>query len=116
MNNLKGISRTLLKEFENINEDEISNDRKGKKKESDNSDEEEYQPSILKRDYETRNKNKNSTRGNLKQEQETFKAAMKPRQENSLGELTKKFINMIKRSEDLWVDLNDVVKELNVQK
>ena len=71
---------------------------------------------MQKRDYETRNKNKSSQINNIKQEQESLKAGMRPRQENSLGELTKKFINMIKRSEDHWVDLNDVVKELNVQK
>lgn len=40
----------------------------------------------------------------------------KPRQENSLGELTKKFITLIKQTEDYCIDLNDAVKSLNVQK
>lgn len=40
----------------------------------------------------------------------------KGRQDNSLGVLTKKFIHLIQRSPNLTVDLNDVVRELNVQK
>jgi len=40
----------------------------------------------------------------------------KGRQDNSLGVLTKKFIHLIQQSPNLTVDLNDVVRELNVQK
>lgn len=38
------------------------------------------------------------------------------RQENSLGELTKKFIQLIKQSENNTIDLNFAVTQLNVQK
>jgi transcription factor E2F2 len=38
------------------------------------------------------------------------------RQENSLGELTKKFIQLIKHSENNTIDLNFAVNQLNVQK
>lgn len=38
------------------------------------------------------------------------------RQENSLGELTKKFIQLIKHSENNTIDLNYAVSQLNVQK
>jgi len=38
------------------------------------------------------------------------------RQENSLGELTKKFIQLIKQSENNTIDLNYAVNQLNVQK
>ena len=41
---------------------------------------------------------------------------MKGRHDNSLGVLTKKFVNLIKNSPDLTVDLNEAVKTLNVQK
>jgi len=38
------------------------------------------------------------------------------RQENSLGELTKKFIQLIKLSENNTIDLNYAVSQLEVQK
>ena len=41
---------------------------------------------------------------------------VKGRHENSLGELTKKFVNLIKEAEDKSVDLNEVVIKLKVQK
>lgn len=41
---------------------------------------------------------------------------MKTRQDNSLGVLTKKFVSLIKSSPDHTIDLNEAVKELNVQK
>jgi len=44
------------------------------------------------------------------------KKKSKGRQDNSLGVLTKKFIHLIQHSPNLTVDLNDVVRELNVQK
>lgn len=40
----------------------------------------------------------------------------KSRHDNSLGILTKKFIDLIKASPDNTVDLNEAVKILNVQK
>ena len=42
--------------------------------------------------------------------------AVRTRQENSLGELTKKFIQLIKQSENNTIDLNFAVTQLNVQK
>jgi len=44
------------------------------------------------------------------------KAKAKGRHDNSLGVLTKKFIQLIRTSPNQTVDLNDTVKELNVQK
>ena len=44
------------------------------------------------------------------------KEKLKNRQDNSLGVLTKKFVNLIKSSPDHTIDLNEAVKELNVQK
>ena len=38
------------------------------------------------------------------------------RQDNSLGELTKKFIKLIQDSNNKTVDLNEAAKKLNVQK
>jgi len=40
----------------------------------------------------------------------------KPRHENSLGVLTRKFVKLIKNSHELTLDLNDAVKQLDVQK
>lgn len=119
-NYMGGISRTLLKEFNNISDDE--NPKKSKdaksKKEADKQEEEDddYTPSFPKRDYETRHRQKSLGASGQKVSQASSKAALKPRQENSLGELTKKFIYLIKQSEDYCIDLNDAVKELNVQK
>jgi len=47
---------------------------------------------------------------------DALKAAGRTRQENSLGELTKKFIELIKQSENNTIDLNYAVNQLNVQK
>ena len=41
---------------------------------------------------------------------------MKGRQENSLGELTKKFLSLIQSSKDNSIDLNEAVSKLKVQK
>ncbi|CAI2360569.1 unnamed protein product [Moneuplotes crassus] len=41
---------------------------------------------------------------------------VRTRQENSLGELTKKFIELIKQSENNTIDLNYAVEQLDVQK
>jgi len=38
------------------------------------------------------------------------------RHENSLGELTKKFVELIKNAEDQCIDLNVAVSKLKVQK
>ena len=40
----------------------------------------------------------------------------KGRRDNSLSVLTKKFVELIKNSPNLTLDLNEAVKELNVQK
>lgn len=40
----------------------------------------------------------------------------KPRHENSLGVLTRKFVRLIKNSAEFTLDLNDAVKQLDVQK
>ncbi len=40
----------------------------------------------------------------------------KGRHENSLGELTRKFIELLKGSEDQCIDLNVAVAQLQVQK
>ena len=44
------------------------------------------------------------------------KSKTKPRNENSLGVLTRKFVDLIKKSTDLTLDLNEAVKRLDVQK
>lgn len=119
MSNHKGISRTLLDEFNNVNEDDTpqkSHDKKGKKSLEKSEEDEDYTPSFPKRDYETRHRQRSLGASGQKQSQASVKNTLKPRQENSLGELTKKFIFLIKQSEDYWIDLNDAVKELKVQK
>ena len=40
----------------------------------------------------------------------------RPRNENSLGVLTRKFVTLIKNSSELTLDLNDAVGQLQVQK
>ena len=40
----------------------------------------------------------------------------KPRQDNSLGVLTKKFVRLIRNSPDQTIEINVVVRELDVQK
>ena len=45
-----------------------------------------------------------------------FNYQIKPRQENSLGELTKNFINYIRKSGRNTVNINELVKELKVKK
>jgi hypothetical protein len=116
MSYIKGISRTLLDEFNNI-QDTHSPKQTSKKmiKKEDSDSEEEENPNVTpKRDYETRNRNR--TQGSANTRQQSSKQVLKPRQENSLGELTKKFIQLIKQTEDYCIDLNDAVAELNVQK
>ena len=44
------------------------------------------------------------------------KAKIRQRQENSLSELTKNFINFIKSQADKTININDVVKKLKVKK
>jgi len=46
----------------------------------------------------------------------TMKEKTKARHDNSLSVLTKKFIDLIRNSPNFTVDLNEAVKELNVQK
>lgn len=46
----------------------------------------------------------------------TQKPSARTRAENSLGELTKKFIELIKLSENNTIDLNYAVNQLKVQK
>jgi transcription factor E2F3 len=45
-----------------------------------------------------------------------LKEKTKARHDNSLSVLTKKFVQLIKNSDNLTLDLNEAVKELNVQK
>lgn len=64
----------------------------------------EVSPLTLDNEYmPSDNRNANSTVG-------------RTRQENSLGELTKKFIGLIQKSPYHCINLNDAVKELGVQK
>lgn len=51
-----------------------------------------------------------------KKQHSSGQKAGRTRQENSLGELTKKFIQLIKQSENNTIDLNYAVNQLNVQK
>ncbi len=44
------------------------------------------------------------------------KSKVRQRQENSLGELTKNFINYIKEQNTKEIDINEVVKKLKVKK
>ena len=44
------------------------------------------------------------------------KSKIRQRQENSLSELTKNFINFIKCQGDKTININDVVKKMNVKK
>lgn len=44
------------------------------------------------------------------------KSKLRQRQENSLGELTKNFINYIKEQNTKEIDINEVVKRLRVKK
>lgn len=112
----KGINRKLFDEFDVMQEVEspINQNPKDKKETKDISNEGDITPSFINRNYETRNRQKSQTES--KQRSLTSKPSLKPRQENSLGELTKKFIQLIKQTDDYWIDLNDAVGELNVQK
>ena len=42
------------------------------------------------------------------------KNTKKPRQDNSLGVLTRKFVKLIKEAENQTIEINVVVKELDV--
>mmetsp|Transcript_2315 Transcript_2315/g.2023 ORF Transcript_2315/g.2023 Transcript_2315/m.2023 type:complete len:107 (+) Transcript_2315:16-336(+) len=105
MSNHKGISRTLLGEFNELKEaqpddNEPKPETKPSKKpikSSKTSDEGKSTPKLPKRDYETRNRSKNNGKSDR---QGGGKPVLKPRQENSLGELTKKFIHLIKQTDD----------------
>jgi transcription factor E2F3 len=57
----------------------------------------------------------NESKSIVKQVGETQKLG-KGRQENSLGELTKKFLALIQLAKDKCIDLNEAVNELKVQK
>lgn len=116
MSNIKGISRTLLDEFDNIQDTQSPKlaVKKMVKDENSDNEQEENQTITPKRDYDTRNRNR--TQGSANTRQQSSRQVLKPRQENSLGELTKKFIQLIKQTEDYCIDLNDAVAELNVQK
>ena len=104
MSNFKGINRTLLNEFNEINTGQVPESEetsaqkpvKKRKKSVKAKDQGNIANLPPKRDYETRNRSKNNksgmTGGN--------KSVLKPRQENSLGELTKKFIQLIKQTDD----------------
>jgi hypothetical protein len=102
MSSHKGISRTLLDEFNNIPEEESpkaapeAKPKKGKK----GQEESESQNESFHREYETRNRQRGPTTSEGRTRGGNSKSALKPRQENSLGELTKKFIQLIKQTED----------------
>jgi hypothetical protein len=116
MSNYKGISRTLLDDFNDIQDSgNLNLNDKSKVKQEEKSSEDDNSRSVTpKRDYETRNRQRTQSSG--VGNQASSKPTLKPRQENSLGELTKKFIQLIKQTEDYCIDLNDAVAELNVQK
>lgn len=120
MSKPKSIKRTLFEEFEEIEKEESkepsplpkAKPRKGRKMaKTTEEDGEDKQP--VARDYETRTRSRKNNKGSR---QGANKPILKPRQENSLGELTKKFIQLIKRTDDYCIDLNDAVGELDVQK
>lgn len=105
MSSHKGISRALANEFEELQEaPPVDNEpeaeiKKAKKtrKGSKAGEGGKRTPKLPKRDYETRNRSKNN---NKTDRAGSSKPALKPRQENSLGELTKKFIQLIKQTDD----------------
>ena len=98
MNSHKGVSRTLLKDFDTLEDNEPKNDPRDAKIKQPGMDLSNLQGDIPHRDYQTRQRtSSNSYRDGGGA---TGKAALKPRQENSLGELTKKFINLIKATDD----------------
>lgn len=121
MNKGKNIKRTLYEEFEEIDKEQpdrtdpspkFKNPKTGRKFTKVSEDETEEKQGIT-RDYETRTRTRKSHRSDR---QGNNRSVMKPRQENSLGELTKKFIQLIKQTEDYCIDLNEAVEELGVQK
>lgn len=86
----RSVSRTLLHEFENISEEkeaDLTPPKLADKSHSGTS-EDEYTPAFPKRDYETRTRSKLGST-NVKQDFTGKKSSLKPRLENSLGELTK---------------------------
>ena len=64
--------------------------------------------------------NKNISNSKLKEKNENSflneNSVIKPRVENSLGELTKNFVNYIKTSGRKTININDLVRELKVKK
>ena len=79
--------------------DKYTTRNKGKYYESDESSEEEEEDSRTEKGALTKTKRKS-----------------RQRQENSLGELTKNFINYIKEQGGREININDVVKQLKVKK
>jgi hypothetical protein len=67
----------------------------------------EYYSEAESEESDSRNERGGLTKGKKKSRQ---------RQENSLGELTKNFINYIKQKGDTQININDVVKKLKVKK
>ncbi|CAI2380902.1 unnamed protein product [Moneuplotes crassus] len=107
----KNIKRTLYEEFEEIDREQPDRTNSSPKFKNLKTETEEKQG--ITRDYETRTRTRTSHRSDR---QRNNRPVMKPRQENSLGELTKKFIQLIKQTEDYCIDLNEAVEELGVQK
>lgn len=105
MSKSKSIKRTLFEEFEEIDkeqpmEGEASSNPKNKKagkKTPKLSEKEGEGKQTITRDYETRTRTR---KGQRNDRQGNNRPILKPRQENSLGELTKKFIQLIKQTED----------------
>jgi transcription factor E2F3 len=67
---------------------------------------------INKNSSNSKNKEKNSNENSFLNEN----SVIKPRVENSLGELTKNFVNYIKTSGRKTININDLVHELKVKK
>lgn len=83
----------------NQKEDKYSMRKKTKYYEPESSDEDEEENNLTEKSCFSKGKRKS-----------------RQRQENSLGELTKNFINYIKAQEGREININEVVKELKVKK
>jgi hypothetical protein len=84
-----------------------------------NQKQEKYSTRKKSRYYESENSEEEDDDENNLSEKGCFtkcKRKSRQRQENSLGELTKNFINYIKDQGGREININEVVKELNVKK
>jgi len=81
----------------------------------DDEDDEEFQDDLSNSDPSD-SRNFEGFEGPIRNEHISSRDKNKGRHDNSLSVLTKKFIQLIKSSPNLTIDLNEAVKELNVQK